>query len=64
MDFTGGTYEGVSDLLKNGDYTPLPNQAWANASVYDAMATGVQGLLTGQSSIDQVLASMDTAWDQ
>ncbi|SMH42336.1 carbohydrate ABC transporter substrate-binding protein, CUT1 family [Rathayibacter oskolensis] len=63
MDFTGGTYEGVSDLLKNGDYTPLPNQAWANASVYDAMATGVQGLLTGQSTIDQVLSSMDAAWD-
>ena len=33
-------------------------------AVYDALGTGVQGLLTGQSTVETVLKSMDTAWDQ
>ncbi|MGO4533514.1 ABC transporter substrate-binding protein [Leifsonia sp. 2MCAF36] len=41
---------------------PLPNLVWPDASVYDALGTGVQGLLTGQTTVDQVLASMDSAW--
>jgi raffinose/stachyose/melibiose transport system substrate-binding protein len=64
MDFSTTIYASVGDLLKNGDYTPLPNSGWKNSSVYDALATGVQGLLTGQNTVDSVLKAMDTAWDQ
>lgn len=64
LDLSSTIYADVADLLNNGDFTPLANSDWPNASVYDALATGVQGLLTGQSTVDSVLASLDTAWDQ
>lgn len=54
----------VGDLLESGDFTELPNAAWPNPSVYDALGVGVQGLLTGQKTVDEILADMDAAWDQ
>lgn len=63
-DFAGGAYKNVGDLIKNGDYSPLPNIQWPNSAVYDALATGVQGIITGQKSPDQVLQAMDAAWGQ
>ncbi|BCW72904.1 extracellular solute-binding protein [Arthrobacter sp. NicSoilB8] len=63
-DFNGGAYKNVGDLIKGGKYGPLPNSQWPNSAVYDALATGVQGLITGQKTADQVLQAMDTAWDQ
>lgn len=62
LDLTGTVYEPVEDVLKSGDYVPLPNSTWPNAAVYDALGMGVQGLLTGQKTVDQVLAEMDAAW--
>lgn len=56
-------YEPIGDLLENGDYAGLPNATWPNPAVYDALGTGVQGLLTGQKTVDQVLEEMDAAWD-
>lgn len=56
-------YQPIGDLLENGDYTGLPNATWPNPAVYDALGTGVQGLLTGQKTVDQVLQEMDAAWD-
>ena len=53
-----------SRLLPHGSYTPLPNNIWPNPSVYEALQVGVQGLLTGQKTIDQVLTDMDTAWGE
>jgi raffinose/stachyose/melibiose transport system substrate-binding protein len=64
MDLSDTIYSPVVDLLKNGDYAALPANVWPNPAVYDALSTGVQGLLTGQSDIDQVLASLDTAWGE
>jgi raffinose/stachyose/melibiose transport system substrate-binding protein len=64
QDLSETIYADVADILTSGSYTPLPNQGWKNAAVYDALGTGVQGLLTGQTTIDSVLQSMDTAWDQ
>ncbi|HEY6741306.1 MAG TPA: extracellular solute-binding protein [Lapillicoccus sp.] len=64
LDLSKTIYADVADQLKKGDYTPLPNSGWKNSAVYDALGTGVQGLLTGQSTVDSVLKSMDTAWDQ
>lgn len=56
-------YEPVKDLLQNGDFAPLPNLEWPNPSVYDTLATGIQGLLTGQGDIKSVLEAVDEAWD-
>ncbi|VXC24420.1 Carbohydrate ABC transporter substrate-binding protein, CUT1 family [Arthrobacter sp. 9AX] len=51
--------EYLTDPKKNA---PLANLFWPNGDVYTALGVGVQGLLTGQASIDQVLQSMDSAW--
>ena len=56
-------YEPIGELLESGAYTGLPNASWPNPAVYDALGTGVQGLLTGQKTVDQVLEEMDAAWD-
>jgi raffinose/stachyose/melibiose transport system substrate-binding protein len=64
LDLSATIYADVADILKKGDYTALPNSGWKSPAVYDALATGVQGLITGQSTVDSVLKSMDTAWDQ
>lgn len=55
-------YAPIGELLESGNYAPLPNATWPNPEVYDALSTGVQGLFTGQSTVDQVLESMDSAW--
>jgi raffinose/stachyose/melibiose transport system substrate-binding protein len=57
-------YAPVKDLLTKGDYAPLPNLEWPNAGVYDALATGVQGMIAGRGDAQSILASMDKAWDQ
>ena len=50
----------LTDPARNA---PLPNLVWPNTEVYDALGVGVQGLLTGQATADQVLQSMDAAWE-
>ena len=57
-------YAPIGDLLASGAYSGLPNATWPNPAVYDALGVGVQGLLTGQKTVDQVLADMDAAWDE
>ncbi|GAA5063794.1 extracellular solute-binding protein [Thermocatellispora tengchongensis] len=64
VDLAGSAYQPVEPLLRSGSYAPLPTTVWPNESVADAISSGVQGLLTGQNTIDQVLAKMDAAWDQ
>ena len=56
------SYQNVAELLESGTYVGLPNAAWPNPAVYDALGVGVQGLLTGQKTVDQVLEEMDAAW--
>lgn len=59
--------DAVSDYgpyLKDGRVVGLPNQGWPNADVNDAFATGIQGLITGQTTPEQVLEAMDAAWDK
>jgi len=43
---------------------PLASLLWPNPGVYTALGTGVQGLLTGQTTIPAVLAAMDAEWDR
>ena len=64
MDFTGTAFEPLADMLAAGDFVPLPNSDWSNPAVYDALGAGVQGLLTGQKTVEQVLTEMDTAWGE
>lgn len=49
----------LTDPARNA---PLPNLLWPNPEVYDALGTGVQGLLTGQTTVEQTLQAMDAAW--
>ncbi len=63
VDLSATEYAPVADLLQNESYSALPNSAWPNQSVYDALSTGVQGLLTDQRTVDDVLAAMDEAWE-
>ncbi|MBF4457966.1 ABC transporter substrate-binding protein [Pseudoclavibacter sp. VKM Ac-2867] len=60
--FEGTEYANIQELLLDGSFTALPISFWPNPSVYEALQTGVQGLLTGQTNVDGVLASMDAAW--
>ncbi len=39
-----------------------PPADWPNQAVYAALGTGVQGLMTGQTTVSAVLKSMDAAW--
>ncbi|WP_395400131.1 ABC transporter substrate-binding protein [Arthrobacter sp. UC242_113] len=41
-----------------------PNYLWPNSGVYDSLGTGIQGLLTGQATPDQVLKTMDAEYDR
>jgi raffinose/stachyose/melibiose transport system substrate-binding protein len=49
----------LTDPKKNA---PLANLFWPNGEVYNEFGVGIQGLLTGQANIDQVLKAMDAAW--
>ena len=62
LDLSETIYSPVVDLLAAGSYAPLPNNIWPNPAVYEALQVGVQGLLTGHKTIDQVLQDIDTAW--
>jgi raffinose/stachyose/melibiose transport system substrate-binding protein len=55
-------YAGVSDLIDQNKISQYPYIDWPNGEVYNALGTGVTGLLTGQMSVDDVLASLDKAW--
>lgn len=57
-------YAPIGELLGSGSYVGVPNATWPNPAVYEALGTGVQGLLTGQNTVDQVLESMDAAWGE
>jgi raffinose/stachyose/melibiose transport system substrate-binding protein len=54
---------GISALLKTKTKVhPLINLDWKNPEVFSLLGQGVQGLLTGQRTIDQILRAMDGAW--
>ncbi|GAB7004822.1 hypothetical protein JCM18899A_22950 [Nocardioides sp. AN3] len=55
-------YAGVKDLIDQNKTAPYGYLGWPNGEVYNALGTGVTGLLTGQKSVDDVLKAMDDAW--
>jgi raffinose/stachyose/melibiose transport system substrate-binding protein len=56
-------YQPVAEQLTNKDYRTFAVDEWTNPEVYNALGTGVTGLLTGQTTVDEVLKNMDAAWD-
>ena len=63
-DNVNAVYEPIAGLLESGAFAGLPNATWPNPAVYDTLGVGVQALLTGQKTTDQVLEEMDAAWDR
>lgn len=55
-------YEKMMPFVKTGKTYPLPNSQYTNASVYDALGKGVQGLLLGTTAPSKVLKTMDSNW--
>jgi raffinose/stachyose/melibiose transport system substrate-binding protein len=54
---------GISSLLKTKTKVhPSINLDWRNPEVFNLLGQGVQGLLTGQRTVDQILRAMDAAW--
>jgi raffinose/stachyose/melibiose transport system substrate-binding protein len=53
-----------SARFRNHKYAINPVETWWNADVGDALTTYGTGLITGQSTIDDVLKAMDVAWQQ
>ena len=62
LDLSATRHAPVAELLESGSTAALPINGWPNPQIFDELVTGSQGLLTGQRSIDQVLAAMDAAW--
>lgn len=63
-DLTDSPYAPVAELLAEGKYTTMPVNVWGKPAVFDKLGSGVQGLLTGQKTVDGVLEELDRAWDE
>lgn len=55
-------YQPVASFIGGQNTRPFPVDEWPNGQVYNALGSGVTGLLTGQKSVDDVLQAMDKAW--
>ena len=55
-------YAGVKELIDQNKTAAYGYLGWPNGEVYNALGTGVTGLLTGQKSVEDVLKAMDEAW--
>lgn len=65
--FTSGDlpefFTGLVPYIKDKDYVLAPGTMWPNATVLDTAGKMMTGLFSGQSTVDDVLAAMDQAWD-
>jgi raffinose/stachyose/melibiose transport system substrate-binding protein len=64
MDLSSTIYAPVAEMLTSGQTASLPINRWPNPRVFEALTTGLQGLLIDQGSIEETLAKMDAAWDE
>ncbi len=55
---------GDSAVLEKHEYVVSPVLGWWNANVFLALQQDAIGLITGQSSVDDILNAMDAAWKQ
>jgi raffinose/stachyose/melibiose transport system substrate-binding protein len=51
-------------LFANREYMINPGQTFWNPNVLDALHQDAVGLLTGQTTVDEILNAMDAAWKQ
>jgi hypothetical protein len=58
-----GTYVDLGPLFKADQIILDPTTAWPNTNFTTDTGSSVQGLFTGQNTVDQVLADMDKAFD-
>lgn len=56
-------YSAFRPLLQQKKVVTLPSLIWPNPAVGTAMTPDMQGLLTGQKSIPDVLTDLDNAWN-
>ncbi|WP_460689374.1 ABC transporter substrate-binding protein [Nesterenkonia suensis] len=62
-DLSDTIYASVEEIVNQEDFVPRPSSNWSNPAVFEALGVGVQGLLTGQKDVDEVLRDMDAAWE-
>jgi hypothetical protein len=54
----------MAPVLASHAYVVNPGMTWWNANVSPLLQQDQIGLITGQSSIDDILNAMDAAWKQ
>lgn len=52
----------MASLVQTKKGLPSPTRGWTDPAVYNRLGTGIQGILTGQATVAQVLDNMDVAW--
>lgn len=55
-------YQPSAALITSQQTRNYPTINWPNGKVYDDLGNGIQGLLTGQTTVKQVLQQMDSDW--
>ena len=55
-------YKPMESMITSRQYRNFPTIDWPNGKVYADLGSGVQGLLTGQTTVSQVLQQMDSDW--
>jgi raffinose/stachyose/melibiose transport system substrate-binding protein len=58
----GPVYQPVASMITSRQYRNFPTIDWPNGKIYTDLGTGIQGLLTGQATVQQVLQQMDSDW--
>jgi raffinose/stachyose/melibiose transport system substrate-binding protein len=56
------TYKPVASILTSPNVRSFPSVEWANGKISNDLGAGVQGILTGQKTVAQVLQQLDTDW--
>ena len=56
-------YSSFGPLLQQKKTVTLPSLIWPNPAVGTALTPDMQGLLTGQKAIPDVLTDLDNAWN-
>ena len=52
----------MKQLITSGTVRGLPSTDWTNAKVYAHLGSSVQGILTGQMTVQPVIKPMDSDW--
>ena len=55
-------YAGIAPFLTAKKTYVLPNQGWGSSAVYATLGSGIQGLYTGQTTTEKLIASLDSKW--